>query len=388
MSLPTSLGFLKSVYKHPLYMEHLIVNKFSSLVRYRWAERHTEKDGQVGPPLGYKLVLTYKCNLRCIMCYEWGEVGWCHEEPKPAIAKELGWEVIQKLFAQMGHTRPYFILIGGEPLLYSRFGDLAHALKEPRCFAITCTNGLTLDRFTDVIADNPYLTFLISLDGLERENDQLRGRGVYRKVTENIARLKALRRPPYIGIAFTIRPENVGGMYSFCKEMVRRGVDWILLNPCWFVSEEQARAYERFMAKHFHIIPKTHRGYLMPYDLDKEEFIRQVTKINQDRWPIQISCYLKKPEDIHTYVDRPQVPPGNTFCYRQWSRMDITPDGEVTPCILYPDLIFGSLKEKDVLEIWNGPSFQEFRKVRRKEVLPICAKCNALYLHDAKRKYL
>ena len=388
MPLPTAVDFVRSVIRHPLYMQHLIVGKFLSHARYRWAEKNTDKDAHVPPPLGYKLVLTYKCNLRCIMCYEWGEVGWCHELPKQAVAKELDWRIIEKLLAEVGDLRPYFILIGGEPLLYSRFGDLVRLLKRKKCFAITCTNGMLVEKYQDEIASHPYLTFLVSLDGPEKENDLLRGKGVYKKVTQNIRWLKSLDRPPYIGIEFTIRPENVGVMHAFCQEVVELGVDWILLNPCWFVSENQAREYEKFMLKHFHVMPKTHLGFLMPYDIDKDTFLSQMRKINNQKWPIQISCYLQKPEDIHTYVDQPEIPPGNSFCYQQWSRMDITPDGEVTPCILYPDLIVGNLHNKGLMEIWNSEEFSNFRQFRRKHVLPICAKCNSLYLHDSKRKFL
>ena len=163
MSRVSAGSLLATAYRHPLYMQHLVVNKFASLARYRWAERHTDRDDRVPPPLGYKLVLTYKCNLRCLMCYEWGDVGWCHELPRAAIAKELDWVVIERLFAETGRRRPYFILIGGEPLLYSRFGELAQLLRRTKSFAITCTNGMMLDRFD--LSDNPYLTFLISLDG-------------------------------------------------------------------------------------------------------------------------------------------------------------------------------------------------------------------------------
>ena len=388
MPLPSPLGLAGTVLKHPLYMQHLLVKKFTSLARYRWAERNPARDNHVPPPLGYKMVLTYKCNLRCVMCYEWGEVGWCHEEPKKAVARELDFALVEKLFAEVGCLRPYFILHGGEPLLYSHFEAIAALLKKHRCFSISCTNGMALDRYLDTLADNPYLTFMVSLDGPEPVNDQLRGCGVYRKVVENIRLVKALRRPPYLGAQFTIRPENVGTMYDFCEEMVDLGVDWVLLNPCWFVSEDQARAYEQFMTTHFHVMPKTHLGYLMPYDLDKELFIEQFRRIRRQKWPIQISCYLKKPEDIHTFVDTPAVPPGNHFCYQQWTRMDITPDGEVTPCILYPDLKVGNLHRQGVMEIWNSDRFAHFRQVRRKEVLPVCAKCNAVYLHDSKRRYL
>jgi radical SAM protein with 4Fe4S-binding SPASM domain len=369
-------------------MQQLVVKKLTSLSRYRWAERNADRDGRVPPPLGYKLVLTYKCNLRCIMCYEWGEVGWCHDQPKKAVARELDFALVEKLFRETGRLRPYFILHGGEPLLYPQFAELASLLEHHRCSSITCTNGLALDKHLETAARNPRLSFLVSLDGPESVNDHLRGVGVYQRVVANIRRLKSLRRAPYVGIQFTIRPENVGSMDQFCREMVELGVDWILLNPTWFVSEGQARAYEDFMSRNFGLTPKTHLGYLMPYDLDRECFIEQVRRIRETKWPIQISCYLKKPSDIHAFIDSPEVPPGNRFCYQQWTRMDVTPDGDVTPCILYPDLKVGNLHHQGVMEVWNSAEFQRFRQIRRREVLPVCAKCNALYLHDAKRKVL
>src|SRR5262249_39626280 len=110
MAIPTVRGLLGTVYRHPLYVRHLLLKKLTAWARYRWAERNAHRDSRVPAPLGYKLVLTYKCNLRCIMCYEWGEVGWCHEQLGKAAARELDWELVQKLFAEVAHRRPYFIL--------------------------------------------------------------------------------------------------------------------------------------------------------------------------------------------------------------------------------------------------------------------------------------
>jgi radical SAM protein with 4Fe4S-binding SPASM domain len=245
-----------------------------------------------------------------------------------------------------------------------------------------------LERFHDVVANNPFVTYLVSLDGLREENDRLRGKGVFDKVTAHLARLRALPHPPYVGIQFTIRPENVHTMYEFCVRMASLGVDWVLLNPCWFVSARQGELYEEFMQRHFGILPRSHRAYLMPYDIDKDVFKEQMRAIRSRSWPMQISCYLEHPEDIDAYVDTPEVPPGNSFCYQQWTRMDVTPEGKVTPCILYPDLTFGNLHEQSAGEIWNSPAFSGFRTLRRRETLPVCAKCNALYLHDARRKWL
>jgi MoaA/NifB/PqqE/SkfB family radical SAM enzyme len=388
MPVPSISGLTRLAWRHPRYVEHLIVKKLKFFARYRWLERNAGNDDRVPPPLVYKLVLTYKCDLRCTMCYEWGEAGWCKQEAPEGVNEELSWEIVEGLLAQRGARHPSFILIGGEPLLYTNFKKLAVALRERQCFAITCTNGTLLHRFQDVSADNPYLTYLVSLDGLKAENDRLRGQGVYDRVTKNIRLIKSLRNPPYVGVQFTIRPENVGVMYELCREMVKLGVDWVLLNLCWFVSEEQAREYEEYMRKHFDVAPTSHLGYLLPYELDKEEFVRQYRRIKNETWPIQISCYLEEPEDIYTYVDQPQVPPRNDFCYKQWLRMDVTPDGGVSPCVLYPDLAVGNLHEQSAAEVWNSPEYARFRALRRAGPLPICSKCDALYLYDASRKIL
>jgi len=170
--------------------------------------------------------------------------------------------------------------------------------------------------------------------------------------------------------------------------MARIGVDWVLLNLCWFVSDEQARDYEQFMRQHFGIEATSQRGFMMPYDLDKDEFVRQYQRIQNEKWPFQVSCYLKEAEEIHTFVDTPDVPPRNTFCYKQWVRIDVTPEGTVAPCILYPDLLVGDLNKSEVADVWNSPEYAKFRSVRREHVLPVCSKCDALYLYDAKRKIL
>jgi len=141
------------------------------------------------------------------------------------------------------------------------------------------------------------MTYLISLDGTRETNDSIRGRGVYKRVTENIKKLRALKKPPYIGVQFTLRPENIREMETFCTEMQELGVDWVFFNPTWFITDEQGKAYEGFLSEHFDVEAKSHLGYQMPFEIDKEEFIFQFQKIRSKKWKFQISCYLQKPED-------------------------------------------------------------------------------------------
>ena len=72
------------------------------------------------------------------------------------IAKEVPWDVIEKVMDDAASHHSSFILSGGEPLFYSRFRDLGVRLRKMRRVAITCTNGLLLDRYLDISSDNPY----------------------------------------------------------------------------------------------------------------------------------------------------------------------------------------------------------------------------------------
>ena len=301
---------------------------------------------------------------------------------------ELDWNLVESLLARVGPSRPDFILTGGEPLTYSRFEDLAARLQHHRCSTTICTNGTLLDRYVPLTETNRYLAFLVSLDGPAEVNDAIRGVGGYAKVVENIRRIKRARRPGWVGIQCTVRPENVDRLHAFCREMIGLGVDWILLNPFWFITEEEARAYERFLASRFQVEAKHHRGFLMPFAIDHRVFTEQHDRIQAESWPIQVSSYFRGGDDLRAYLEDPAALIRDRTCHKQWIRADITPEGDVAPCIQFPDLVAGSLREASVLDIWNGPVYESLRKMLRRENLPVCAKCNNLYLYDARRRIL
>jgi radical SAM protein with 4Fe4S-binding SPASM domain len=174
--------------------------------------------------------------------------------------------------------------------------------------------------------------------------------------------------------------------------LIRASSAWrkirFLINLRWYITQRQAENYEKTLREDFHTAPESHKGFLPPYSLDKEEFVRQCKKLLAHKWPIQISSYLKKPEDIYAYFDAPEIHPYNNCCYKEWVRMDVMPNGNVTPCIQYPDIFFGNLKNKTIMEIWNSQEFTKFRRYIRKKLLPVCSKCYALYLYDGGRNQL
>jgi radical SAM protein with 4Fe4S-binding SPASM domain len=103
---------------------------------------------------------------------------------------------------------------------------------------------------------------------------------------------------------------------------------------------------------------------------------------------MQVSCYLQDPADINGYMDNAAGLVAEKRCWKQWIRADITPSGDVVPCIQLPDFVFGSLENQTIDEIWNNERFKEFRKRALCGNHPLCGKCNCIYLYDSSRKYL
>jgi len=386
MSMLGFAGLLRLSFKYPKYFRHLLFRKVRMAARF-WRVKYFKFPRRAPLPICYELVLTYKCNLRCRMCFQWGDHGWCKRMDPEFANKELDLAVAERLMGSHLIFKPSFILFGGEPLLYSRIRELMHLFKRKRCFAYIGTNGLLLSDLVDAIKGNPYLIFAVSLDGLQTTNDAIRGKGVFEKVIYNVRNLKKLKRPPYIGCEFTVLPQNVGEMYAFCKAMIASGIDWILFNLCWFISEQQAQGYEEIVGRKFGVTPRTHLGYLFEHDLDRRVFAEQYRLIESEKWPVQISWMpsLKNADQIRDYLDTPEDTLGRQKCFKQWIRMDVQPSGEIVACKQFPDLIMGDLNTHSTSEAWNSNEFLDFRKMIDERLLPICSKCNQLYLYDPSR---
>ena len=83
---------------------------------------------------------------------------------------------------------PTLTFYGGEPLLRADLIDRIVREAPVQQFMIQ-TNGLLLDRLSPEII-NRFSTILVSLDGREGLTDANRGAGTYRKVMENIKKIR------------------------------------------------------------------------------------------------------------------------------------------------------------------------------------------------------
>jgi len=157
---------------------------------------------------GHKL--TYNCNLRCKMC-----PFWRRPSPDPSLKQEKA--VLKQIYCS-GAVGVAFE--GGEPLLRKDLVDIIAFSRSLPLHTSLITNGTLLESRIEEIA--PYINGVVyvSLDGLEKTHDAIRGvGGSFRKAVRGIV---ASREKVSVTINTTMMAENIDeveGMVELAKEL-------------------------------------------------------------------------------------------------------------------------------------------------------------------------
>ena len=192
---------------------HLWVYKGFVAVR---AYKHRLKNKKLYPPFMF-VALTNTCNLRCHGC-------WVEKE---GTAFHLPAEDLDAIIRVGKKNKAYYYtLLGGEPYMYKGIWDVFKRHKD--CFFQTITNGML---FTEAnvnrLAEAGNVTPLISIDGMQFQNDLRRGEGVFDSAMQGMERLK--KKGIIFGVACTITGKNMEEVLcdSFLQLMIKQGAMYI-----------------------------------------------------------------------------------------------------------------------------------------------------------------
>lgn len=157
------------------------------------------------------IALTNACNLRCHGCW----IG--KDGPPHSLAPE---DVNRIIATGKEHHAHYYILLGGEPFLFPRLGDVFE--RHSDCYFQIITNGMLFnDENVRRMRKAGNVTPLVSLDGWQGENDRRRGEGVYRAALAGLDRLREAKL--LFGVATTVTGRNLDEVTS--DEYVRLLID-------------------------------------------------------------------------------------------------------------------------------------------------------------------
>lgn len=209
---------------------HVIDRVVDTLVKFNFAgneslilrEEKFKKEYGILPPSFITISPTQKCNLKCTGCYA------SSTENCPTLDFEIVDKMCDEVYNLWGNR--FMVFSGGEPLLYSDKGKTLFDIweKYSDMFFLFYTNGTLLnEEKAKKLAELGNVTPAISIEGFEKETDERRGKGTYKKILKAFENLRKAGVP--FGVSVTATQQNID----------------ILLDDKFyeFVFEEQGASY-------------------------------------------------------------------------------------------------------------------------------------------------
>lgn len=306
-----------------------------------------------GDPLQFIFFITSKCNLRCKHCFYLESIN----NPK----SELSIDEIEKISQGIGNLL-WFSLTGGEPFLRRDITKIAEIFYRNNKFHLLtiCTNGILQDQVIQSVSEickictNAHLILHVSLDGMEKTHNQIRGApDGFRKAIETIQELKKLKKDFKnfnVATITTCNAENqkeMGELASFLKNEVKPdsiAINLIRGKPCsTALGQVDLKYYFDFIKIQKEGWAAGDFGY---FDLFGKLFLKKRELLQKQI----ISTIFKE--------DRYVIPclAGNISCI-------MTEAGDLYPCEIL-DKKIGNLKDSDYdfKKLWHSKEAEEIRR--------------------------
>jgi radical SAM protein with 4Fe4S-binding SPASM domain len=358
---------------------------------HHWAVPRVISNRRVPGPHQLVVQLNYKCNLRCSFCGQWGSTGIFKNLPASELKQSLPFSVLQRVIREVPITCGAVFLWGGETLQYPDLIPLIHRIKERDMACGLVTNGTFLPKHARSLVEAEVDEIDVSLDATEETHDRLRGApGTFQAALEGIRILRAERSSrgsstPRIVVNSVLMPAAVDELPALIQQLRSEGVDFMCLGVLQYATQKQGQAHEKAFQKLFQISATSWKGFERQPEPGAAEKVRaMVEELRSDganngfvRW----GSRPWGPQDFFNYyLDPTSCAPADRRCRFPWDAVGICPNGDVTPCPDFPDVVVGNVKEQPLPQIWNGPRYREFRqKLAERGRFPICTTCCHLY---------
>lgn len=297
---------------------------------------HKETTG-LSAPLKISLNITKKCNLKCKHCLT---------DAGNFDSNELTTAELFGLIDQMREAGSFFITIGGgEPLLRDDLFEVIKYARENFIAVSIVTSGLLIDEANAKKLDAFKLdTITVSLDGLEKNHDQIRGVGNFRKTIDKIKILRKNCKTAKLAARITINSLNINEYKELIGLAEDLSLDLMRFTPLLLLGRA-----------------KENQGLLISQD-EYIHFLRDIQDVKA-----KIKLILPNQGDDRKWW----VSPDDFGCHCGKEACWITQTGDVYPCIFFGDkFLAGNIKKEKFINLWEkSKSMVELRGN------PLCKKC-------------
>lgn len=299
--------------------------------------------------------VTQSCNLRCQHCYSVsGE----------KLHDELSLREIKGIMNQgkkLGAIRIFFT--GGEPFIRK---DICEILKyaDKNKFAIyISTNGTFFNkRIINSLKSLKHLrTLQISIDGLSKIHDQIRGRkGTFDKAIKWAKIVKEELKGKKIAFVFTLMKKNKNEAARVLKLAMSLRIDVFGLVPLYPVK--RSKNAEDISA------------------LEKYSIFQELCEIYKKSRQSKLKLGLLIPPALMPKPLR-EIEYGCGYVCTFPNMLSIGANGDVAPCdglLNYKNFILGNIRSRPLKELWDHPLMRKLRGINPDDLKGVCKKCKHL----------
>ena len=348
------------------------------------------KDGFSSYPETISLFLTYRCNLRCSMCGQWGVAGSSRELPPEALKSELSVDTLKSVIDEVKFYGPNITLFGGEPLLYRDWAALVSYIKKAGLRCNIITNAMMLEKYAEEVVGLGIDEIIFSLDGPREIHDTIRGaEGIFDRATTGLKAVNAWKekkncRTPLINISSTIFETNYLHLDKIVDIAENLLASSITFHHLIFLNQQTYAHHNEIFTRQFNVTCLDWRGFVretLP-NIDVEQLLNSINNLKKrvSRTLIHFYPNLTDTEIRQYYTDFNFKPSSYKHrCISPWMVAYIFPDGSVRPCQSL-NYVAGNIKENSFKNIWNNQKYLRFRRVTKENRLyPVCYRCTELY---------
>jgi len=291
-----------------------------------------------GKPLSLTIEPTNFCNLHCPECPTGNNTTKRDKGYMSLLAYK---KIIDQLSPWLLYHMIYF---QGEPFMHPDIFSMIHYAHSKNIYTCTSTNGhFFTNKNAQKVIDSGLDKIIISVDGVTQETyEKYRKGGQLDKVITGIKTLADLKKKhqshtPQIIIQFLVFRFNEHQIEDIKKLGKSIGADKVELKSAQIDAVKD-------------------KAYLLPHH-------KKYSRYKYERNHITIKNKLKN------------------RCFRIWSTLVITWDGNVIPCCFdkNADYTLGNMHQKNILHLWHSTEFKNCRHqiINHRKSIKMCNNCTS-----------
>lgn len=272
------------------------------------------------------IIVTYRCNARCHMCNTWRFPSDREEEVGAGVYEKLPFmETVN--------------ITGGEPFLREDLEDVVGILRKKTKRIVISSNGFFTDRIVRLFEKHGDIGIRISIEGLPRANDELRGiKDGFDRGLRSLIELHHMGVRD-IGFGITVTDRNARDMLELYHLARMTGLEFAT------AAMHNSFYFHKFDNRFEH--PETAVG----------EFRKLIAELLRSKRPKDWFRAYFNYGLIHYIRGNPRLLP----CQMGHDSFFLDPIGEVLPCNVM-EKSMGNLRHQPFDVIWNCSAAQDVRR--------------------------